>query len=271
MKAYPALDVRTDSPDLAVAFADDFGPTAVDDQYTGSVRIFFPSAEARDAALHALASRFDAAAIDVPDDDWARRSQESLTPITVGRITISPRPDALPAAPGSIAIVVIPSMGFGTGHHATTRLCLAALQRVELADRVVLDVGTGSGVLAMAARRLGAARAVGIDSDPDAIESARDNLALNPAVREVDFVVADLSASPLPPADVVTANLTGALLIRSAPLLLAAVRDGAVLILSGVLARERDAVRDAFRAATVVAESREDEWVGMVLRVGAAG
>src|SRR6185436_1563248 len=207
-------------------FADDFGPTAVDDQHPGSVRIFFPTAAARDAARDALASRFDTSAIDVPDDDWARRSQENLTPITVGRITIVPRPDAALLDPDAITIVVVPSMGFGTGHHATTRLCLAALQHVELADRVVLDAGTGSGVLAMAARRLGAARAVGIDSDPDAIESARDNLALNPEVDAVDFVVADLSASPLPPADVVTANLTGALLIRSAPLLIGAVRDG---------------------------------------------
>ena len=271
MKAYPAIDIQTDSPDLALAFVDDFGPTAVDDQHPGSVRIFFSSSDARDAALEALASRFDASAVDVPDDDWARRSQENLTPITVGRVTISPRPDSSASDPDSISIVVVPSMGFGTGHHATTRLCLAALQNVGLAGRVVLDVGTGSGVLAIAARRLGADRAVGIDSDPDAIESACDNLALNPAVNHVEFAVADLSASPLPPADVVTANLTGALLIRSAPLLLGAVRDGGVLILSGILSHERDAVREAFADAAIVGESREDEWVGMVLRVGTGG
>ena len=80
MKAYPAIDVQTDSPDLAVALVDDFGPTAVDDQHTGSARIFFPSSDARDAALRALASRFDVTAVDVPDEDWARRSQENLTP-----------------------------------------------------------------------------------------------------------------------------------------------------------------------------------------------
>ena len=94
---------------------------------------------------------------------------------------------------------------------------------------------------------------------------------MNSAVDEVEFVLADLSASPLPPADVVTANLTGALLIRSAPLLLEAVRDGGVLILSGILAPERDAVREAFADATVIDESHEDEWVGVVFRVGAGG
>jgi ribosomal protein L11 methyltransferase len=272
MKAYPAIDVRTGSPDLALAFVDEFGPTAVDDQHAGAVRIFFPSADARDAALRELTPRFEVSAIDVPDDDWARRSQENLTPVTVGRLTVLPRAGAHPTHPDSIAIVVIPSMGFGTGHHATTRLCLAALQQLPLAGKDVLDVGTGSGVLALAARGLGAARVIGIDSDPDAIESARDNLALNPEVTDVDFAIADLSASQLPRADVVTANLTGALLMRSSPLLLGAVRGSGALVLSGILTSERDAVCESFAPSGVVVwERAEDEWVGLVLRVGTRG
>ena len=271
MKAYPAIDIQTDSPDLALAFADDFGPTAVDGQHAGSVRIFFPSSDRRDAALRELASRFDVSAVDVPDEDWARRSQENLTPVTVGRITLHPTAESRRADPNPLAIVVIPSMGFGTGHHATTRLCLAALQAIDLANKDVLDVGTGSGVLAIAARRFGAARAVGIDSDPDAIESARDTLALNPEATEVEFRLADLAATALPPADVVTANLTGALLIRSATRLLGAVRDGGTLILSGILTTERDAVAEAFAGAAIVWERHEEEWVALVIGVGAGG
>jgi ribosomal protein L11 methyltransferase len=157
-------------------------------------------------------------------------------------------------------------MGFGTGHHATTRLCLAALQAIDLRGQVMLDIGTGSGVLAMAAERLGAARATGIDSDPDAIQSARENLELNPEIRSVSFALADLAVTAPPAADVVTANLTGALLVRSARTVLGAVRPGGTLILSGLLSHERDEVCAAFAPAVVVWEREEDGWIGLAMK-----
>jgi len=160
-------------------------------------------------------------------------------------------------------------MGFGTGHHATTRLCLRALQAVDLAGRFVLDVGTGSGVLAIAAARLGAPRAVGIDHDADAVQAANENLTLNADVRSVEFLMADLAAADLPAADVVTANLTGAVLIRSAARLLELTRPGGTLIVSGLLEEERDDVVRAFGGAGRDLphwEQREDGWVALAMK-----
>jgi len=226
--------------------------------------VFFTSAAARDSASAALSARFDVVSIEVPDDDWARRSQEHLSPVTVGRMTLFPNPTSF--IPNPFSLVIQPSMGFGTGHHATTRLCLAALQTVDLAHAFLLDVGTGSGVLALAAARLGAARALGIDTDPDAIQSARENLTLNPAVRHVEFEIADLRVGSWPQADVVTANLTGALLVGAAAVLRESVRPGGTLIVSGLLSGERDDVAAALGTMMPVWESEEDGWVGLCFR-----
>ena len=268
-KHYPAVEVAAPGDlDLILAIADDFSPAAVEERDDG-VRVFFSSVAARDAALISLASRFRAAPIDVSDEDWARRSQEHLSSVTVGRITIFPNPEHRPSnsrSPDHNSIVIAPSMGFGTGHHATTRLCLAALQAVDLAGKTVLDVGTGSGVLAIAADRLGAARAVGIDIDPDAIRSANENLVLNAEARRVSFAVRDLHGAGLGTADVVVGNLTGALIVRSASTLLAAARGG-VLIVSGLQAHERDGVRGALASAPIVWEREEDGWVALILNV----
>jgi len=265
------------------AAIDDFSPTALEER-TDSIRVFFSTTSARDNAQSALAPEFQVAASDVPDEDWARRSQADLQPVTVGRLTISPRVTASPDV-----IVITPSMGFGTGHHATTRLCLAALQTLDLSNASVLDAGTGSGVLAIAADRLGAARALGIDHDQDAVQAARENLALNPTARRVSFAVADLRTTALPRAGVVTANLTGALLMETAADLLGAVEDSGTLIVSGLLASERDEVVGALTApgpassfaaprlrdkkggddvpgARIVWEREEDGWVGLAVK-----
>ena len=265
MKSYPAIDFRSSNAELIYAALDDFSPTAIDEHEDG-LRAYFVTRDARDAAQAALASQFDVSSIEVPDDDWARRSQADLQPITVGQITIIPSPQSEIRNPQSAIIVISPSMGFGTGHHATTRLCLEALQRMDLHGKTLLDIGTGSGVLAIAARVLGAEHAVGIDVDPDAIQSARENLALNPGVSDVSFSVADLRSHAVDPVDVVTANLTGTLLARAARTLLDITKPGGVLILSGLMTTERDAVLDAFAAAIVFWERFEDEWIGLAVK-----
>ena len=272
MAQYPALDVRCADGEMVLAVVDDCSPTAVEDR-GDSLRIFFPDAVRRDRAQRTLALEMPAAVTavrEVDDEDWARRSQSNLPPVTVGRITIAAAQTQARANPdpSSITIVIQPSMGFGTGHHATTRLCLAALQTIALDGRVVVDLGTGSGVLAIAARRLGARSALGLDTDADAIRAATENLGLNDGVSAVTFEVQDLMswlARPDPPRpDVVTANLTGAMLARVAPELAALLAPDARLIVSGVLQGERDGIAAAFRPLDVVWESKEDGWVGLL-------
>lgn len=274
MACYPALDVSNADDGLVLAIVDDYFPTAVE-EHVGSLTIFFGSAAARSAAAAALVRAFPDVRLsrrDVEDEDWARRSQEDLTPITVGGVTVAP-PWASPTA-SDLEVVVLPSMGFGTGHHATTRLCLLAMQTLNLRGAWVLDVGTGSGVLALAARRLGAAIVLGIDSDPDAIAAARDNLALNADVENVTFEIRSLeefaSRETYRKFDVAFANLTGTLLERQAPALSRLVRPGGTLVVSGLLCDERMTVARALASrpgAEIEWERREDEWVGLVVSV----
>ena len=163
-----------------------------------------------------------------------------------------------------IMIVIQPSMGFGTGHHATTRLCLAHLQQIDLRGRTALDVGTGSGVLAIAASRLGASQVLAIDDDPDAIASARENLDLNPATN-VTLGTLDLRRATLRPFDLVLANLTGGLLAAAAQgLMQLGAREGR-WILSGFMHAEEADVLTAFASCTIVERSQEDEWVCVTL------
>ena len=275
---YPALDVRGVDSDIVLAVVDDFAPSAVEDLPDG-VSIFFTTSSRRDAASDAVAAHFPASVVskrDVDDEDWARRSQAALTPIVVGRITVTPpwfadAAHASESAAGSpstssdaLSIIITPSMGFGTGHHATTRLCLAALQTLDLAGKTVLDVGTGSGVLAIAAARLGASETRGIDFDADAILSARENLDDNPEARNVVFETVDVRDQAVRQADIVVANLTGASLVQAASVLRAAVAPGGRLVLSGILVHERDEVLVAFAPAEPCWSEEESGWVGIM-------
>ena len=282
MRTYPALELRFQTPadedrlSLLVADLDEFQPTAVHDN-DEPVRVFFSSSASRDAALAYLRGRADltATAVDVPDEDWAARSQAALLPIVIGSLTVAPPwtvTEGLRAsAPGPV-ILIQPSMGFGTGHHASTRLCLRLLQEMPLAGRSVIDVGTGSGVLAIAASILGAASVTGVDVDPDALANARENLELNAPAARVAFREHDLSTDAGDVAsafDLLLANLTGGLLCRSGDAFTALARPGASLIASGFQTHELEEVTAALGAAgwTLASHLTEQDWVGARYRL----
>jgi len=263
VRTWPALDIHPVSELLQAALVD-YDASAVDERSADDWRVFFTSPSERDRAAAALRIEFPDAtieAIDVPDEDWAARSQASLRAVRVGNIVVAP-PWDVPAGP--VVIIIQPSMGFGTGHHATTRLCIDALQRLNIAGRTVLDVGTGSGVLAIAASLLGASRSVGIDDDADAITAAQENLQLNPQA-EATLLVADLRATDVGSADIVIANLTGGVLISAARALQDLVARGGSLVLSGLMAVEETDVLAAFPAWSVNYRSEEDEWLCVVI------
>jgi ribosomal protein L11 methyltransferase len=283
VRSWPALDVHPVSELLQAALVD-YEATAIDERSPDDWRVFFTTVSERDRAAAALRSAFPdltIASIDVPDENWAARSQASLRAVRVGNIVIAPPWDVPPGplnrtpsagpqgrtrpTPESELIIVIqPSMGFGTGHHATTQLCVAALQRLDLQGRSVLDVGTGSGVLAIAASLLGASRSVGIDNDGDAIAAAQENVNLNPQA-DVTLLVQDLRSTDVGSADIVIANLTGGLLISAALSIQDFVTRGGSLVLSGLMTVEENDVLSAFPGWRVEDRRNEDEWLCLTL------
>lgn len=297
MASWPALVVRAatlDDPseDAVAAVLDDYSLAAIEDLADRPLppgglwdptyppipdppptplhwRVFFQLDTERSQALAALRAAFPTLSIDlvdVPDDDWAARSQKSLTAVRAGSFIVAPPWDLPDSPPADVTVIVIePSMGFGTGHHATTRMCLRQLSDVDVSDLDVLDLGTGSGVLSMAAALRGARTVVGIDVDVDAIASAEASAALNTLPDTIEFRVADFRSAPPKAADVVLANLTGGMLTSTAAQLGTLVRPGGTLILSGFDHTEVDAVREAFGNFAELARLTEDSWMALHL------
>ena len=199
---------------------------------------------------------------EIADANWVGLTQSQFAPIAIGtRLWIVPSWHALPdEARGDDAIVLRldPGMAFGTGDHPTTRLCLAWLDRHLAAGASVIDYGCGSGILAIAAKKLGAAEVVGTDIDDQAIAAARANAGTN----EVDIVFEPSSNFSGAPADVVVANILSNPLKVLAPLLRGLVRPGGRLVLSGILERQWRDVAAVYAPLIALDLWRSDEgWV----------
>ena len=211
----------------------------------------------------------------VEEADWADAWKAYFPVLRVGRrIVIRPTWRRHRRQPDDVVLAMDPGMAFGTGLHPTTRLCLAALEAVadcgELSGTRVLDVGCGSGILAIAAVKLGAAFAFGVDTDPVAEEATLANARRNRLIRRVTAREGSLPSGE-PAFDVVLANLIAGVLVPLAVPLRDELRPGGILLASGIFHDREAAVTDAFEAAglTLTERTAEGDWVALEARRGA--
>lgn len=199
----------------------------------------------------------------LPEIDWVAKSLEGLKPVRAGRFLVHGSHDRDRARPGDVAIEIDAGQAFGTGHHGTTAGCLEMIERVmrRRSVSVALDLGTGSGVLAIAVRKLQPTRILATDIDPVAIRVARENARRN-AAGDIEFVTAaGFHASAFAhraPFDLIVANILARPLMKMAPEIAASLARGGEVILSGILAEQRWKVLAAFNGQRLA--HRETIW-----------
>jgi ribosomal protein L11 methyltransferase len=247
-----------------------------------TVSAFFPLDDRVDATMADVKRRLTVlreAGIPVPldlnlrvrdEEDWAHAWKAHFKPIRVGRrLVVKPTWEWWDAAPDDVVLEIDPAMAFGSGAHPSTRLCLSLLESLDPIPRRVLDWGTGSGILALAAVRLGAGEVLAIDLDPVAAHTAAENVVQNnlePWIRTLTASIEDVRDEY--PFDLVLANIVADPIIEHAVDLRAALAPGGLTIVAGIIdLREQDVV-DALTAQglEVVERRAEEEWRALLLR-----
>jgi ribosomal protein L11 methyltransferase len=274
-----------DARALAAAELAEFCDGAVEEEGE-RLRIYLPGPQHAQALVDSLSRQLEDALppetqfqVDsewLDDQDWSADWKRGLAPREITpRLVVKPTWTRWEAAPGQIVLDVDPQMAFGTGEHATTRGCLRLLDGVIRPGDRVLDVGSGSAILAIAAVRLGAAEALAVEYDPDANLNARENLEQNEVVGKVTIVEAMADPEFLAAHgtfDLILANILSGVIRPLLPSFLRALAPGGRLIVSGILRTEHpDVVDDAEAAGFRVDQvDQEDEWWSALLRPSSA-
>jgi ribosomal protein L11 methyltransferase len=265
---------------------DAFSPVEIIHTPNRTIKAYFTSNDDVDARLADIAAFLDRLAARSPgishpkpilsqvrSEDWSTSWKVNFKPLRIGRrLLIVPSWEEAQPNPDDIILHLDPGMAFGTGGHETTRLCLEMLE--QIIDQLpagrppaVLDLGTGSGILAMAAAQLGAGPIHAVDIDPQAVEVARENLAINNLTERIECCSTPLEALT-ETYDIILANILAEELVRLAPQLTARLAQGGRLILSGILAEKEALVRSGFSAWPLeYCETRsQGEWVALLYR-----
>ena len=203
----------------------------------------------------------------VNDTDWTERWKDHYVPQRIGRVVIVPSWIEHEARLDGVVVALDPGMAFGTGLHPTTRGCLKLLQRIATLPERVLDVGCGSGILAIAALRLGATSALALDTDADAVAATAENAARNELAARVEVRRGSLAEAATERFPLVLANLVAAVLVEIAPRLADHLAPGGALLASGIIAPRGDEVIAAMADAGLrVTDRVEDgEWLSLAL------
>jgi len=245
---------------------------------TSELRIYLRSADDASAwraraaevlAAHGLAAEASGIAIDaVTDELWVERWQSTLSPIPLGvRFAVMPKEGVL-GPPGRETIRLVPGMAFGTGEHETTRLCAAALEGHVRPGSRWLDLGTGTGVLAIVAARCGASRVLAVDSDPEAVAIASEVVTANAAADRVEVRAGSLAACRGERFDGIVANIQSSFFLANATLVGSAMAEGGVLLASGILAEDVPEIQTALGAAglRIDAQFSDGPWALLLAR-----
>lgn len=240
------------------------------------VKAYLPVEDGLDKQLEELFSALDRLGLNpepevstrtVLEEDWASTWKQYYKPVHVGRrIVVKPSWEDYRAVDGELVIELDPGMAFGCGTHPTTSLCLKLLEKYIRGGEKVYDVGTGSGILAVAAAALGAGRVVAVDLDPVACRAAAENVERNRVDGIVRVVQGNLLDNINDGADLVVSNIIASVIISFAPDAAAALVPGGFLIASGIIRHRADEVRDALEEAglTLCEQLEEGEWTAIV-------
>lgn len=204
------------------------------------------------------------------DQDWLEGWKQYFTPLEITpRLAIVPSWETYTPKPGQAVVILDPGMAFGTGTHGTTFACLQALAENLTPGMTVCDIGTGSGILAIAAVKLGAGRVVATDNDDLAVRVARENAAMNGVAEHIAFRVADLAEGVAGPFDLVLANILAPVILMLIPALPAVLQSGGTFISSGFITSQEDEIRTALQAQghVMLARYQREDWVTLVSRL----
>ncbi len=258
------FELAPPEPQAVLVVEDPFGPDS-------TVEALYDTPPDAEALTHLIGARVTVAPL--PDQDWIRVSQLGLPPVRAGRFFVYGAHDAGAVPPGVTPIRIEAGLAFGTGHHETTSLCLEALSDLKRVQNpyAILDLGCGTGVLAIACAKLWRRTMIATDIDAIAVETARENTRINNVAPLVRTAVADGFGAPAirdrAPFDLIAANILARPLTELAPALSAALAPGGTAILSGLLRNQEALVLSYYRnlGLVFVRAYRDGPWSALVL------